>query len=181
MADTGNGKAHPTRVRVKRNMELIMLARRGVTPEALAVRFEMSPVTVRRIIKEWRDEQPELGDIEPLEIVEETLQGYTAAIEELAEYALDSGGNTAAKIGAVRVRLEALKGRLELLQGLGVVPHELGTLRLAEDWVRVARLVIQVLEAWGVPEQVQVAIIDAVEGREPELPEGKRIIELEAE
>ena len=164
----------------RRNIELVLLARRGVSTDALAVRFDLSPDSVRRIVKAWQDRQPPVQELDASDIVRETLEGYNAAIEELAEYALDQG-HGAGKVGAVRVRLEALRGRLELLQSLGVVPLELGTLRLADDWIRVARIVVQVLDAWEVDDRVQMAIIDAVEGRVPELPEGKRIIELETE
>ena len=40
----------------KRNLELLVLARRGVSADALAVRYDLSPNHVRKLIAQWKDE-----------------------------------------------------------------------------------------------------------------------------
>jgi hypothetical protein len=68
--------------------------------------------------------------------------------------------------------MEAVRGRLELLQAVGVVPQNLGTIRVETDAREIARLIVNVLEAYddgegnwrGGPEDVMDAILSVVDG-----------------
>ena len=165
--------------RLRRDRELCGLIMSGV-PVAIAA--QMHGLGERQAYRIYEDFKPEelnaLEDLDPRQYVEKALEQYQAAIEQLAMLAAETN-HDGVRVSAIRTRLEAVRGRVELLQSLGLAPLDLGTLRLQDDWMRVARIILDVLDAYEVSEAVQVAVMDAVEGRTPQLPEGKRIIDLE--
>ena len=162
--------------RARRDVQIINLLRRGITVERVAAQFALTTRAVRYIRQKYRDEQPDLSELDPTEVVRETLDGYEAAIEELALIAAGAE-HDATKVGAIRTRLEAIRGRIEMLQSVGAVPHDLGQIRVIEDVRESARQVIQVFREFNVPEDVQAAVIDALEGRRPALPSGGEVVD----
>lgn len=164
--------------RVKRDAAIIQLLKRGISREQAGAQFGLSVRQVARIKKKYRSEVPDISELDPGELVRDTLDNYEAAIEELALLAARTDHGPT-KVGAVRVRLEALRGRIELLQSVGAVPHDLGQIRVIDDAQLVARQIAEVFERYGVPQDVQMAVVDAIEGRAPALPEGQPYVEVD--
>lgn len=165
-----DGKLLKDAERLKRDAAIIQLLKRGISPEQVGAQFALTARTVRRIKARWREAEPGVAEIDATEIVQATLDNYEAAIEELAIVAARTT-NPGAKVGAVKVRLEALRGRIELLQAVGVVPHDLGQLRVIDDAQDVARRIAEVFNAYGISEDAQMAVVDVIEGRAPQIPE----------
>lgn len=164
--------------RLRRDSELVQLMKRGVDSTVAGPMYGLSPRQARRIYKTYVERLEDLHGIDVKEHVEDMLANYDAAISDLALLSRDAP-NDSVRVGATRMRLEAVRGKIELLQGLGLMPKDLGTITLKDDYIRVIRTILAVLDAFEVEEQVQVAIVDAVEGRTPQLPAGKEIIDVE--
>jgi len=60
-----------------------------------------------------------------------------------------------------------LNARTSLVPGLGLVPAEVECARIIEDFQRMARQIVLVMERRGVPLEVQQEVVDTVEGRLP--------------
>lgn len=153
---------------VKRDAAIIQLIKRGISPAQAGAQFGLKARRVQQIIEEYEKEAPDLEELDPGALVRHTLWNYEAAIEELALLASKSDHGPT-KVGAIRVRLEALRGRLELLQSVGAVPHDLGQLRVIDDAQATARQILQVFDHYDIPEDVRFAIVDVIEGRTPAL------------
>ncbi len=166
-----DGKPMSERERLKRDAAIIQLLNRGISPESAGAQFGLSGSRVRRLKKEWMTTAPDQQDLDPSGLVRDTMANYEAAIEELALVAARSGHGPT-KVAAIRVRLEALRGRMELLQSVGVVPHDLGQIRVLDDAQFVARQIADVFERFGVSDEVTDAVLDVIEGRQPQLPPG---------
>lgn len=164
--------------RLQRDSGLVQLMKRGVDSTVAGPMYGLSPRQARRIYKTYVETLEDLNQIDPKEHVEEMLANYDSAISDLALIARDAK-NDNARVGATRMRLEAVRGKIELLQSLGLLPKDLGTVTLRDDFVRVVRVILAVLDAFEVDEEVQMAIVDAAEGRKPQLPPGKEIIDVE--
>lgn len=164
--------------RLRRDSELVMLMMRGVDSMVAGPMYGLSPRQARRIYKTYAPQLEDLKQVDVKQHVEDMLVNYDAAINDLALIARDAS-NDNARVGATRTRLEAVRGKIELLQSLGLMPKDLGTITLRDDYIRMIRTILAVLDAFDVGDEVQMAIVDAVEGRKPQLPPGKEIITVE--
>lgn len=164
----GDGRLSPLE-RVRRDAQIITALKRGISGDRVGAQFGLSGRQVRRIRALYRQDQPDLDELEPAEIVKDTLDGYEAAIEELALIASTSNHDPT-KVGAIRTRLEAMRGRIELLQSVGVLPHDLGQIRVIDDAQAVVAAILKVFDAYEIPEEVGVTVMDVIEGRTVELP-----------
>lgn len=164
----GEGRKMTSLQRVKRDASIIQLIKRGITPDQAGAPFGLTRRQVQRIVRQYENEAPDLSELDPGSLVRQTLWNYEAAIEELALLAAKTDHGPT-KVGAIRVRLEALRGRLELLQSVGAVPHDLGQIRVIDDAQATARQILNVFDHYDIPEEVRFAIVDVIEGREPEL------------
>jgi len=178
LADVGDGKAITSLQKVKRDAAIIQLIKRGISPAQAGAQFGLKPRRVRQIVNEYEHETPDLTELDPGALVRHTLWNYEAAIEELALLASKTDHGPT-KVGAIRVRLEALRGRLELLQSVGAVPHDLGQIRVIDDAQATARQILQVFDHYDIPEEVRFAIVDVIEGRTPALNGEAEVEEIE--
>jgi hypothetical protein len=150
--------------RARRNAEVFSARARGLTWDTLAAQFNLSERQCRRVVTEHRAAAGSLGDLDVGDVVRDTLDGFEAAIEELALLA-DSTNHDGTKLGAIRARLDAVKSRLELMQAIGVLPGDLRQLWPEFDAARVACQIVDVLDNHQVSPEVQQEIAQAVERR----------------
>lgn len=158
--------------REARNAVICAAADRGITYATIAKQYGLSRRQTIRIVQDERSARhvEMVSDADPMTFIQETLGQFEAAIEELAvlSSATDHPG---VKVAAIRTRVETVKARLEMLQQVGIVPLNLGTIQLQSDAREIGRRIVDVLMAYDVDESVQDAILDVVEGRDVSLPE----------
>lgn len=155
----------PQNERERRNTEIVKKKWRGATDAELAAEYDISPRGIRKIIAMWRRDHPGLR-LRAAEnaslVVDELIESYEGTAGWFAEIAVAAGDNTAAAVGALRGRMDALEKIATLLQASGALPHDLGKLRLEIDVKYVAEVLVQVFEEYDVPEKAQVAVLNTL-------------------
>jgi hypothetical protein len=159
--------------RAARDAVIVAAADRGIRFGTLARQYGLSKRRIIEIVSQQRQQHHVdlVSKADPMTFIQETLGQYEAGIEELAMLAANSA-QPSVKVAAIKTRMEAVRGRLELLQAVGVVPQNLGTIRVETDAREIARLIVNVLEAYddgegnwrGGPEDVMDAILSVVDG-----------------
>jgi hypothetical protein len=152
--------------RARRDAEVVRARARGLGWSRIAEHHGISDRQARRIVADYRDRQPSLDGIDPSDVIRDTLDAYDAVIDELVTFA-DETQHDASKVGASRQRLDAFKAKVELLQAVGVLPHDLGEVRLVEDAQAVAQTIVTVFERHGIPKEVQEEIAEIIEHEQP--------------
>jgi hypothetical protein len=157
--------------RYDRDLKIISLTARGFSNEALGQKYGLTTRAVQKIVKEWRETTPTLRLSDPLEIIDEMLVGYKADLEHLSELA-EKADNTSAAVGAVNSRMAARDRIIALLQTTGVLPHDLGKLRIELDVRYIAQKLVTVLTQHGVPDEVQTELLAALQAGDLPVTEG---------
>lgn len=151
-----------------RDAEIVGLRLRGVSAGQIAETYNISARRVGQIMDAWRKTNPPLRVKDPLEIVDELLEQYGGASEELAMISASSN-NGPTRVGAIKARMEVLKQTTELLQAIGVLPKDLGKLRVELDIRFVAETIMRVMDEENVPVEIQEKLVAALErGRQAE-------------
>jgi hypothetical protein len=107
-----------------------------------------------------------------MKIVDEILYGLEATIEDLAEMIADDKNSTLVKLGAQNSKLRAYREMAEILQAIGALPNDLGTIQLQVDGQITAERVIMVMEKFNLPDAAFAELLDALGGPPPELTSG---------
>lgn len=143
-----------------------------MTYESIAATLEIDRTTAIKVVKEFRDSQPKLRHQDPLEIVEDILEGYQADLSELAMVS-SATKNEAVRVGAINARMAARDRIVALLQATGILPRELGRLRVELDVRFIAEQVIVIMEKYGLPEEGMDELLKLMgSGDEPEPSNG---------
>jgi hypothetical protein len=95
------------------------------------------------------------------------LDRLEAWVEQLAEIADEAEGNV--RISAINAQLNALTRTAELMQATGLLPHDLGTLRLELDVQALGVRLVTVLTEQGATPEMKKAILAAL--RPDEVPQ----------
>jgi hypothetical protein len=148
-------------VLTERDELMVALRARGVSERQVAATFGVERTTVLRAMHNWRETNPTLRNNDPLEIIDHMLYGYQADLEELALLSAGAKSETA-KVGAINARMLVRERIINLLQSTGVLPHDLGKLRLEVDVRFIAQKVIAILARHDVAEDVQRELLDAL-------------------
>lgn len=98
----------------------------------------------QRVYENYR-EGPSPFDVDPSQYVEELAIGYRISIGEFIALAA-SADNTAAAVGALKGANDAREKMLALMQAVGVVPEDLGVLKLHRDVQQVAQKMLDGIE-----------------------------------
>jgi hypothetical protein len=157
---------------VQRNMKIVRMRVRRRPWWKIA---EDTDLTIRRcqqIFEEWKGTNPTLRTHEPVKIVDEILYGLEATIEDLAEMIADDKNSTLVKLGAQNSKLRAYREMAEILQAIGALPNDLGTIQLQVDGQITAERVIMVMEKFNLPDAAFAELLDALGGPPPELTSG---------
>jgi hypothetical protein len=159
--------------RLERNAELVRDRARGQGWAYLAEKYGLQVIQCRRIYNEHREEfQATYEGRDPIQIVHSMLDRLESWVEQLAEVA-DSSAIETVKISAINAQLNALTRTAELMQATGILPHELGTLRMELDVQTLAVKLVTVLTEQGATPEMKRAILEALKTdavSEPALP-----------
>jgi hypothetical protein len=159
--------------REARNAELVRDKLRGQSWAYLSEKYGILPRVCQRIYQEWREEnQSTYVGRDPIAIVHSMLDRLDSWVEQLAEVA-DSTEISTTKIAAVNAQLNALTRTAELMQATGILPHDLGTLRVEMDVQSLAVKLVTVLTEQGATPEMKRAILEELrsgEVREQALP-----------
>ena len=145
-----------------RNAEIVQARIRGLPWTTIANTYGVSARQCQQILRDYRGTNPTLQTREPLEIIDEVLEGLEAAIEELAIVS-HTTRNDAVRVSAINSRLGAQQQIVNVLQTVGVLPNDLGTLRMQVDARVTADRVLSVIEQFDLPEVVTDAMIAALD------------------
>lgn len=107
----------------------------------------LKPRQCQRIAEEYREHGSPL-DVAPTQLVEELARGYRQSVSTFTALAA-AADNTAAAVGAVKGANDAREKMVALLQAVGHVPHDLGTLKLQRDVQQVALRMFTAMEEFG--------------------------------
>jgi hypothetical protein len=154
--------------REERNQELIRDRLRGQSWSYLSEKYNIQVRVCQHIYKQWRDENaPTYQGRDPIAIVHSMLDRLEAWVEQLAEIADEAEGNV--RISAINAQLNALTRTAELMQATGLLPHDLGTLRLELDVQALGVRLVTVLTEQGATPEMKKAILAAL--RPDEVPQ----------
>lgn len=134
---------------------------RSISDAAVAQTYGVSETTVKKVMRAWRAEQPSLRTVDPIEVVEQMIFEIRGSIEELALISSTSKQD-AVRVGAVGKKLDAMKQMTSLMQATGVLPNDLGTLKVDMDVRAFAAVVLEVFETQNIPEEAVAAVMEKV-------------------
>ena len=148
--------------RLERNAELVRDRLRGQSWAYLAEKYSLEIPRCQLIYREWRQEnQSTFVGRDPIQIVHSMLDRLESWVEQLAEVA-DSSATDTTKIAAINAQLNALTRTAELMQATGILPHDLGTLRIQLDVQTLAVKLVTVLTEQGATPEMKRAILAAL-------------------
>jgi hypothetical protein len=142
----------------ERDGQIVLARLKGETNADIAERFGLSVRTVRMIFQTHREAyKVEIGNIESLSEVADMLIKYEH-LEGKALAMVDKAKNDATTIGAIRTVIDIMRERLHVLQAIGAMPNDLGTLRVEMDYRRTSVLLVEVLRRHKLPPAVLTEI-----------------------
>lgn len=154
--------------RVGRNLQIWRLWLDGTDVPTLAETYGLAQGTVQNILTTMRSDAQRLSSMKGIDVVEEWVLKNRAGIGQLARVAAAEKGAT--KVTAINSRLAREDKLLEVLQSVGLLPHDLGNLRVELDGIELANRMLDVLDRQGVltPELMDAIAeefpSDAIEG-----------------
>jgi hypothetical protein len=152
-----------SRQKTIRDNQIVGARMRGLSWATIAATYELSERQCQAILADYRASQPRLRERDPVEIVDDMLDRYEAAQEELALVSATTK-HDATRVGAIRTRLDALAAQANILMMVGVLPRDLGVLRNEIDARAIARDIATVMSRFNVSEDAQRAMVDALRG-----------------
>lgn len=148
--------------RDERDAELIRDRLRGSGWPYLATKYGLTQDWCRHIYNAWRDEnQSTYQGRDPIAIVHSMLDRLESWTEQLAEVA-DATVTDTVKIAAINSQMNALTRTAELMQATGLLPHDLGTLRLELDVQSLAVRLVTVLTEQGATPEMKRSILETL-------------------
>jgi hypothetical protein len=150
----------------ERNTRIVAMKARGKSWPQISEAVGVGVRQCQKIHKAYREEHRTLRHHDPVSIVDELLEGYQADLADLTQVYEDAD-QSAAKVGAVKARREVRERITELLQAVGVLPHDLGTLRLELDAEVVIAQFMAVMERYNVPEEAFDEVLESLGGPPP--------------
>lgn len=148
-----------------RNDEIAAARARGISYSQLARTYGLSKQRVQQIHHEYRKENPTIRQQRAVQIVDDLLEGYAADIEELALVSATTPSDSV-RVASINARMTARNKTADLLQEMGVLPKDLGEIRLQLDAEVTAKRVINILKQHKVPGEVRDALLSAMRNEE---------------
>lgn len=154
-------KAKTSAEKVERDRNIVAAKARSLSTATVAQTFDVSERTVETVMAEYRASQPSLRSVDPIEVVEQTIFELRGAIEELALIS-SNAKQDAVRVGAVSKRVDTIKQLTHLMQSTGVLPNDLGTLKVDMDVRAFASVVLNVFKEEGIPEEAVARVMDEI-------------------
>jgi hypothetical protein len=165
--DGGAAKRPTVAEQARRNEDIVAARMRGISYRHLARTYGMSKSRVHQIHQEFREEDGTLRNQDPVEVVDEMLEGFQSDIEELVLLGATTQQDSV-RVSSITARMAARQKIIDLLQELGVLPKDLGQLSVQLDARMTAMKVLGVLKQHNVPIEVLRDLHDALnEGHGP--------------
>jgi hypothetical protein len=156
--------------KVERDRDLFDDRMRGLTWAVISEKYKITPEQGRRIVKEQREAlRPKLQDADPFDIVWESVERYEQMYADLADIALDPKAGENARVGAINSQARILAQKDELLQKAGILPQNLGKLRVEHDVRFIVSAIIKVFDEHKVPVEVRRAVLNTLRPASAEL------------
>lgn len=147
--------------RAKRNMEIVAARIRGLSWHTIANTYGLSERQCKQILADYRAHNPSLRKSDPLDILDSVLEGLQGAVEELAMISATTSSDRT-RVAAIQAKVAIHDQIVKTLQTVGVLPNDLGVLRLEVDARVMAERVIGVIEKYDMPAEVTDAMIAAL-------------------
>jgi len=148
--------------RYERNRRIVAAHLAGSSQREIGDAVGLSDRQVRNVLKKWREAgATELHDVNPAGLLFELLELTREVASEFAATAREAD-NTAAKVGALRGRLDALSQQRLILERAGVLEAQVVRVHIdAQVRALAARFVTECREQ-GVPEGAMRAVLQAI-------------------
>lgn len=148
--------------KVARDRQIVAAKARSLSDATVAETFEIDESTVREVMAAWRETQPSLRSVDPIDVVEQVLFELRGSIEELALIS-STTKNDNVRVGAIAKKLQATQQMTALMQATGVLPNDLGTLKVDMDVRVFAATVLRVFTEEGIPDETVAKVMAEVE------------------
>lgn len=114
----------------------------GWTWEEISGEIELSITQCKRAAKAKRETMLQILDMDPIAVVKKIIDGFEASIGDLEKMAVEyAAHHPSAAVGAKKGADEARRNLIQLLQSIGFLPQELGTIR----WVVEVRQIVELI------------------------------------
>jgi hypothetical protein len=149
--------------RVRRNAQILADRASGESLTAIANRHGLTSRQVRSICNgaEGRLAAPAVAQSEAL--VMSVLAEYDSLARDLDRLSRRRNPNT--ELGAVKAKLQLLKNRTAFLVQTGLIPGDVFAMEYDRDAMQLAETIIEVFDRYDVPDEVQLAVVEAVESQ----------------
>lgn len=148
---------------VLRNIKIAQDRFAGLTAEYVAEKHKVSVSTVNAVMADWRA-YISIGSQEDMkEWIEEQLARYDVLYGKLAQI-VESGDSDSDKIAGIARQMQSIKEGVALRQSTGILPNDLGDIRVHMDFVLIGRRLSEAMDAADIPLSLQERLIDIVAG-----------------
>lgn len=158
--------------REERNASIVRCRVRGQSWPYIAKRHNLSKDHCMVIFREWKENHRSVWSGEdPIVIVHRMLDRCEGWIEQLAEIA-EEAEHDSARVGAVNSQSAIQDKAAALAQATGLLPRNLGVLRLDIDVRVLAQKLMVVFERHDVSVEFRKDILEVLDGGMSQLPAG---------
>jgi hypothetical protein len=161
--DAGRPQHLNAREKIIRDNQIVASRMRGLSWATIAATYGLSERQCQTILEDYRASHPRLRERDPIEILDDMLDRYESAQEELALVSATTK-HDATRVGAIRTRLDVLAAQANLLMLVGVLPRDLGQLRQDLDVRDLAQKTLAVFDAHNVPVEAKRELLLVLNG-----------------
>lgn len=138
------------------------------TWEQISEEVGLSVSACKRAAKAKRETMLQILDMDPVEVVKKIIEGFEASIGDLEAMAVEyAEKHPSAAVGAKKGADEARRNLITLLQSIGFLPNELGTIR----WVVEVRQIVELLTTSVTRFEARIADLDLTDENRKHLEE----------
>jgi hypothetical protein len=132
---------------------------KGHSWEWIMAKYDLSRRTVQERYEVWRGKNAHaFEDVNAIEIVHGMLDTYQAIAEQAADIGVTAKGENG-QLGALNTQMSAMRQVAELCQATGILPKQLGTLKMEVDARVLSQKLIRVLNEYEVDAKVKRALL----------------------
>lgn len=160
-------KTLSARERVARDQQIVADRLKPMSWTALGKKYGLDERTCRKIYHDWtlhnQGRPADMSQRDPIDIVWESVGRYEGWIEQLALVAHGPETPESVRVSAISAQMSAQQKLTELLQATGILPKQLGKLRIEADVRYVAQAILQVFQEEDVPVHVRQRVAQAIQ------------------